>query len=296
MIKSRKGFTLIELLVIFCILAILIGLLIPAIQRAREVANRLTCTNQMRQIGLGTHQFALDNGGDLPPLLQMQFPRLPFLVSVLSYVDHSLFSACVNFGAAGTQVNMGPQGNMKGFECPSDPTTALSSRYLGSTSYAVNAQGLVNHPNLNQTFLDGTSNTILLAEHYRNRCDETYFLMFEGLLDENDTTGKRIIEHRASFADGGPQVAQICLIPPMDAIPLSKGNFPPLTIGSIPNATFQTRPAIPDCDPRIPQTPHDSMPTLLVDGSVRQLGSLVSSTTFWAAVTPASGDILGAEW
>ncbi len=57
MVKRREGFTLIELLVVIAIIAVLIGLLLPAVQAAREAARRASCQNNLKQLGLGLHNY-----------------------------------------------------------------------------------------------------------------------------------------------------------------------------------------------------------------------------------------------
>jgi prepilin-type N-terminal cleavage/methylation domain-containing protein len=288
--EQRAAFTIIELLIVLAIIGTLIALLLPAVQRVRDAAYRTVSMNNLRQISLGSTNFAENHGGQFPGLSGWVPDHLfeSFFVAIMPYVEQ---------GSLYEELTEGPSPSdhhaVKLYLNPADPTASLDSTAV--TSYAANAQVFIDGPRLENAFPDGTSNTIGFAEHYA-RCGIASFSWFRPVpVLPIPTDWLR----RATFADNGPLVLSLNPYNAsayQDAYPVTSGD-PPFSVGSVRGLTFQVRPAITECDPRLAQTPHaGGMLVALLDGSVRTLTQGMSETTYWAAVTPDKGESLGPDW
>lgn len=195
-IRRRSGFTLIELLVVIAIIAILVSLLLPAVQQAREAARRTQCRNNLKQLGLALHNYATSHvafpaacyidGNRITQPWSAHAMLLPFLEGGNQY---ALINFSLGYHDAGNKSNFPPNGiaslKIPGFLCPSDVNDRVRNNASGipehyPLSYALNVgQYLVWNPVTraeggaafapnskirDRDFTDGMSNTLGMAE------------------------------------------------------------------------------------------------------------------------------------
>lgn len=283
--RLKMGFTLIELLVVIAIIAVLIGLLVPAVQKVREAANRMTCTNNLKQISLAIANCTDQNDQKMPPGIGLYPSRTMsvglsqggILFHILPYIEQdALFKNSYivddrnNNYLTYSQWGLPNPTKVKTYICPSDATNPIDGHAL--SSYAYNGQtffmsysGGWGYGNKKLSFVtDGSSNTIYFTE----KMTKAYGA--DGWAPGGDQN---------YWPDWGPAIADT-----------ADGGQP-----SGPAAMFQVQPKIganTNAAGNRASSPHSGgINAAFGDGSVRFVSQGVAPATWWTMLTPNGGDI-----
>ena len=317
--RRVRSFTLIELLVVIAIIAILIGLLLPAVQKVREAAARMSCSNNLKQMSLGTLNAADTYSGLLPPgsgLYPVQQPSpnnaygspffliLPFIEQGNLYnstyrpagAQNSWGNSTPNWGQSGYGAYWSYlKGNVKTYICPTDPTNTpmefpTDSLYPGGGTF-----GAISYAASEQIFtLTGSGGWFPWSRYPATITDGTSNTVFYA---------EKMLNCQASGgAGGGAYWWNYNAFATQVWIPSGPGWFPLFSPMPISTCGGQCPKGFP-CDDY--SVPNNGAPStyhtggLLVgmgDGSVRLVAPATGLTTWLAVVTPAGGEVLGPDW
>jgi prepilin-type N-terminal cleavage/methylation domain-containing protein len=322
--RRRRGFGMIELLVVIAIIAILLALLLPAVQKVREAAGRSQCTNNLKQIALATLNFE-STFGRMPPLYggskgevknSLKFPSVwgSTQVFILPYLEQD--NLYKTLGNKDTPPQIDPSANggfasgivVPTYVCPADPTMVdgvIMGEKLAGSSYAANAQvfapligELVTaapdgkngamHPANNANFTDRSSS---LAKIRDGTSNTIFFIHTYALCGSNKSGSAWGYGAGIGKAPDATDTFQ----------PWSRASYLKQTyMTTKQGAVFQSAPAAPydkNCVLTDPATPHaNAMIVGLCDGSIRTVASTIAPDTWNKACMPNDGNALPPDW
>jgi prepilin-type N-terminal cleavage/methylation domain-containing protein len=185
--RHPHGFTLVELLVVIAIIGILVALLLPAIQAAREAARRSQCGNNVKQVALAFHSYHDTNRQF--PLPGMIANQLGWTVSILPQLEQTAIAQAINYNQGSindvSKMEFGPS-FVTSYICPSSPTRLsgyASEQFGGNVAYTAHYYGILGPRGTNPA--DGSAyRCVNLAEVFGGECQDGILWQYGSMLSD----------------------------------------------------------------------------------------------------------------